>query len=1252
MPRADDPRGAARPRKRKQPPVVRPTQGHGPPPPPKPTLGTIPSLERAPGQRQAAQAGRKAQQARPATPAPQIPILANPTRKQVAAAHEAVTRTVRAHAKATGKPATQAIRDLRSDPRAADFVKAADYYAKVGHQQNVQALGEALGGRTRAERERLGRKYFSYQGKRDTVHQGRGDRKVAALGVSVTPAQIGRTLKGATSLGTGDIGPREAFGKTAKDVASLGTFPITVGYETGAGVADVARGKGTGRLQREAKGFAESLKEQVTHPLKYAGEHPGLAALTLAGGVGAAGRVGGALARGAGSRVTEGGMRGSLARAGSTERSPLALGDDVHAPIVERRGSKDITRAAVQRSNDARREPLTDKQGNVVTRRMPSGQVLPVLKARTTDIPGIGSERTRLLKGEANFRAARANAEERSQRDRVNHEFKVKGIHGPARDLVSMVVEGTISSAEHFKADLVRHADRIDVQLRRERANPGSVFRHPAEIRSAEHRLRTVQKALGSQKILDEAPRIVAAGEDIGRRLNTMEAEAIRLGILNPKRAARSRLIVPAVEHMDARHFSAEELRAEAGIAKKDLPAEITASASEKGLYHGAMRQADGRFLSNADIEEALRAKGRDPASVAYLPHRHDVRGRRAFHTQFRPGGRPLIDKPGTRTGSLYARGATSASPDLIREQAARLVTQTVKTGHYDRLIGDLGLKHPTGRHYTGKEAQEFADRLAETTGEQLIPVRAFPGKLSKEAKGIARREQGTQAAQTLHEAVLNKRLDVGPGTKNVVLMPKPVVDQLLKHLRPAGSVEKFFQAINPAFRLAVLPQFRWLTGNIVEPYLIRLPVEGSGVINLPGMAMDLRATSKILKTMRESSDPRTVRMAEMLDAQQLGSGLFIGGRGASVRRDLREFGKAGAAAAFFRDLPVMKQAADLFLMIPHSFFALNRIIETGAQRTAFGRLARRELQSFTGSWTQTVLLQRASMQELAKGLTDTPTQRRFMSEQHKMLGQYEGFPPGLRRMVQSVTPFVPWYLNALRFAYWTMPVHHTTLTALAAITDQAYEKDFQAMHRDVPPGSLKFAIPNGKGGWVDLARYTPYGAGTDVLGGHASWQTAISQIAPQLQGVMAALTGQDPFGRPLQVPKDPQHPQGKPVNAAELLPIAANQLAGSMIPFLSTVQRLREGGGTPYANSNVISPKTKPGTKDIGAVNRTFNPIRPTYLRQPTAPAAAEPTAAAPAADRFTQLRRQAAQRRQATQGSSDRLLELRRAAAARRPR
>jgi hypothetical protein len=66
---------------------------------------------------------------------------------------------------------------------------------------------------------------------------------------------------------------------------------------------------------------------------------------------------------------------------------------------------------------------------------------------------------------------------------------------------------------------------------------------------------------------------------------------------------------------------------------------------------------------------------------------------------------------------------------------------------------------------------------------------------------------------------------------------PLGLVERLEEHLRPAGEIEKFFQYLNKPFRMAVLPQPRWLTGNFAESYqVVRLPLAGSGLVNIPGL--------------------------------------------------------------------------------------------------------------------------------------------------------------------------------------------------------------------------------------------------------------------------------------------------------------------------------------------------------------------------------------------------------------------------------
>jgi hypothetical protein len=288
-------------------------------------------------------------------------------------------------------------------------------------------------------------------------------------------------------------------------------------------------------------------------------------------------------------------------------------------------------------------------------------------------------------------------------------------------------------------------------------------------------------------------------------------------------------------------------------------------------------------------------------------------------------------------------------------------------------------------------------------------------------------------------------------------------------------------------------------------------------------------------------------------------------------------------------------------------------------------------MQELTGSWTKAWRLSQDAVDEAARGLVNTPTQRRWMDAQYELLGKYQGFSPTMRAATQTLLPFIPWMLNAARFTFWTMPAHNTVKTALLERVNEVSQQDWQDLHKDVPPGGLKYAIPSGDGGWIDLARYTPTGAFTEAAGG-GGYQTFTSQILPQIGGVQAALEGRDPFGRELKAPKTPENPEGK----ANPIAVALNSAIEATVPYVAQARRLREGGGTAFPTSTLIDPQVKPGTTgQMSAVRRTFDPLRPTYLRAPTGGASSQaaPTGAAARAVRRAQ--------RHATRGASPAAIE-----------
>jgi hypothetical protein len=768
------------------------------------------------------------------------------------------------------------------------------------------------------------------------------------------------------------------------------------------------------------------------------------------------------------------------------------------------------------------------------------------------------------------------------------------------------------------------------------------------------------------------------------QRVATTAAEARRVGELRAARrsanAARARRVAAEKRYRVARH----ELR-----RNPDPP-------RGEGI-----RTAEGRQLTDAQIEAFLRSRGRDPESVAYLPANVT---RKQHHKQFRPGQRGTLDTPGhTRTGAAHRKGATEASADLLKAAGVRHVTTLTKARNIDRLMAEHGQMHPAaakaaagqpltkheqsvvdkGGYFTGPEALEAVTRAA-ARGEDLKAVRAFPGRLDADTQKIIREDlQGPGAMDSLGQRLLNDRFltadELKSGSaRNVLLMNKPLIDRLEKHLAPTNSMMKMFQISNRAFRYAVLPQPRWVVGNFFEPMFVRMPGVGSG-INVFGLGVDVAAGNRLIKRMDKSSDPAVrAAAAEEIRSQQFG-GLLFGNKGLTNRRTLEDFPALDRKVQkrygqMVSKLPVMKQMAEMTGMLlkgaevnkqikgrhlsatisPASvilaplklIFAINRAGEHGLQKAAFGKSARREAQDFTRAWHKTLVLSEKAMADVAKGLTNTATQQRFMESQHELLGKYEGFSPGLRAAIQGPAPFLPWSLNAARFVFWTMPAHRSLQTALLVRLNEVVAKDWKEIHQGVPPG-MGLAIPNGKGGWVDVARYTPYGLTGQLADG--DYRGITSQLLPQLSGFRAALEGKDPFGRDLSM-SDRQ-----PADGGDKRKIALNSAVEAFVPYVSTVRRLQEHGETAFADSTVLHPKSKPGTSHgMNAATRVLYPFRPTYLTAAGA-SEVEPSAgpAAPRSPREAMLARRAA-RLHANSARSDRrqaLLERRAARLSQHP-
>ncbi|HXJ92636.1 MAG TPA: hypothetical protein VMT20_07110 [Terriglobia bacterium] len=1000
---------------------------------------------------------------------------------------------------------------------------------------------------------------------------------------------------------------------TSRDVATMGEFPFVGGWKAAQATAALAKGE-TKPAKELGTGLVEGLKHGALGELaqghlegaeRAAQEHPGMTLAETAGAVSAVGRGAGALSRAAKMGI------------GQRIRSPIALEPHI-SPETAMRGealkyrtfSGDLTRKAVQVRADLAREPLRDSNGHIVTIK-DRGRSVPVL------LP-TAKEAKRLQEQRANFASARAVGMQRAAREEAAHAAlqastapgrlplalrahikpTIRGALRPVHvqgkiiplsaqnvgeHLAQLVASGTIRP-KHFAEDLQAHIDRI-----RTAVNNPSMFRHRGELAAAEGNLSLLEAAASHPSVMDQAERIAKQGRMHGRQLNAYDKKLAENQVYPAEQLERARLSEYALAHMDARH-------SDAGFVDRD-----------------------GKLITNAEIKAHMRAHGVNPSEVAYLPHRMvTAEAKKSFYKPFVPGRRLVGNEP-KRTGALYKRGATAMTTTMLHEELANKATTLANVHQFDRMVRDQGRLHPAmekaamgepltpaeqeivkgGGYFNAKEAGQWADKLEEEGFGRYVPMRAFASKLSADAQKGVMEAQAPSALEDVRSKMLNDRIVHEGDTstaRNVVLVPEDYANRLMAQAAPVNyQPVRMLQMLNNPFRMAVLAQPRWLTGNFIEPYFVRLPLSGSGV-NIPGLAMDLRAGTKVMKEL-EKQDPKAAAEVRSI----FFSGRFLGGKQATVRRTTYDV----PATAFMRKLPVVKQLGHLIAFYPKLFFAFNRVaIEDPTALAALGKQARHDIQAATGHWTETVKLGDAAVKDAAKGLVNTANQHRYAEYYWELLGQYDGFKPALKQLIQTATPFLPWTLASLRFVYWTLPAHHTVAFAGLMKTAQSVIKEWEAEHKDFgkpSPGELALYPRSKKGGYIPVPRYTPFGISIPVSQGPAK---AISQVEetflPQVSGSIEAFAGRDPFGRPLQVPKTKTNPKGEPTEAQKT-EAGLYSLGEALVPMVSQIRRLREKGGTAYGTSTVWNPQVKPGTNTgMSAFERTFNPFRPTYLKPP----------------------------------------------------
>ena len=659
-----------------------------------------------------------------------------------------------------------------------------------------------------------------------------------------------------------------------------------------------------------------------------------------------------------------------------------------------------------------------------------------------------------------------------------------------------------------------------------------------------------------------------------------------------------------AGESVDRRAVAAENLAA----AKADLK-EARSFARDlhdhqgeriKGLVTDVKvgRRTGVRRVTAAEIQRHMVAHGKEPAEIAHvaldLPHEdgmvHDAR------TTLSRGDSRLK----SRTGKGIEAGAFKPGHQALADSQIKALRRIDRARAHDAFVREVAVHGPDGLplSFTKEEAPDAAASYHEHTGTRVAAVPLFSA--SHNADAAVRLRELTKFTSEDGSRILTPTSPETTAAHRFTLVPQDQVDRYIEHMKRDEKAPGLASRVTRQFRNTVLPfSPKWLTGNVVEG-LLRSALVGAG-------PRDARLAAKVLERMRTEGH---VEQADRLEA--LMGGLHYG---LGYKANERAIGAGAMAKAERVDDPrvleMARTVSGAYTRMIQPIFHFNQRLEQAFEHAALGVHMSRQMREFGASWAAAAMHEDEWIKRLAEGYADPKLAADAGRFIHKTLGQYDRFGPQMRKVLNNAAPFAPWYISAVRFVYLTMPADHPLVQSVLLAASQAAAHDYAEQGRQLeaahvagtfggtPVGDLLSAVPVGSGankGYLNVGRYTPWGAFTQGPSGF----TGIA--FPQAQGpALAAIAGEDPFGRPL---KDAH---GYVTDGGQQWLIGLNELLASIAGPVDTLHRIGNDGRTEWSGSTLWHTETKPGTNHgaaglLGGIERTLSPAYPTYLNRESA--------------------------------------------------
>lgn len=865
------------------------------------------------------------------------------------------------------------------------------------------------------------------------------------------------------------------------------------------------------------------------HPIRTFEEHPVNTLLMASGLKSLAGRTAGAAA------------------GASTARAPLSLGTVAgeKAPIMEARSySPDLLTQAIQKS----RESYLRGRGRNPDIAGPKPKYVHSAIAQAFNI-GHEAKLNRIVD---EMTAVRQMAG-RGERAKALTELRKAAPHKDVRNITSHILQGVIRTPETAVEDISKEMNRLKA------AQTGKRTVHEIMNR------RQVRDLGSALQYSEKIPEAFQAADKIRGQIHAQDKYLVEHGLIDPQQAERRALLPYAMAHMGA-HYDP--------VAEKFVA-------------------ADGKPLQTADILQHLKENNvPEPAYVRHAPGPLNNPG--DFYKAYRLA-RGGTDR-GPLSGKLFQTGGYDSSFEGLAHQMASKAEDVTRASLHDKVVSRLGIRMPEelkadllARTRDPKQRElinqglmtkDEANKIARASVHEDYG-NAVPGSLelvpiavgSAKSLGLLKDLQDPNAMGHLSEieqrALSNAIQEAQHSTtRNVVLVPRIATERFTSQFARTDSMLRSVGKVTQQFRRTVLPYSTHWMLQIGSEAGLRAFIAG---------ALDpryLRDGRQLMKRLKETEAGRAAGM-ETVNAT------FYNARDPLAVHNLNP----GTISSIAHSFPPTRVIIAAHNRYANSFGHAMYTLEHNARLMGLGKLAHREVAEFSRSWKNGVMLQAKALDELAHRMETNPALVAKLGRQiDDMFGKYNKFTPKQRAAIQSIAPFLPWYLNAAKYVFWNLPVHHPVASALMASLRQT-------INQDIKDGKQ---APLGTYAMQELARISPFGiftpdSTTPSAAGLASGQQLVpGALLPEAQGALYNYAGSNSFGEgPLKSPSG--HVKAKSPGA---LAAASESLLESFLPLARYVREVQEGGKPAYGTSTVLSPQPEQGKGQTSVANRILNPF------------------------------------------------------------